>query len=321
MKTSIPSALLAWAVVTCPSALAQTGPIDNATFDIDPTTGLQNLTSLTVTRQGVTETFAPDALVNIDVLDVSSAFPPQGGPALIGVPSVDPAGTPGDQITATLPAERATLLEDFAINTVINNPGNAEGIVFSFTNGGIVNGPGADLVLFELSPPPGVPPTGGQLTPGLAVGGDPFTLQGTGDQIGLVAGFGPDLFGSLDDTAVDSITFFGSGDLGAAAANVSGIDDFESIPVAPLTVLAESFFLLQAIGVDLSNLGFADGVLVSELELLSNPLVVANASGALSGPFGVDAALIVGLPPVPEPTSAAILLALSAGVLGRRRRA
>jgi len=307
-------------------AVGQTGPIDDATFAIDPTTGLQNLTTLTVTRNGVTEVFTPADLINIDVTDVSTAFPPQGGPALFGVPAVDPPGTPGDEITATAPAPgtRNTLLEDFAINTALNNPGNDEGIVFNFASGGITNGDGADLVLFELSPPPGVAPIGGQVTPGLAVGGDPFTIAGTGADAGLSASFGPEAFGPLSNVTVDDITFFGSGTLAAAASNVSGLAEFESIGVGPLVVTGPTSFLLQASAIDLSDLGFALGVTVSELELLSNPLVVVNASGGESGPFGVDPALIVGLPTVaaiPEPGSAGILGLLASSLLLGRRRA
>ncbi len=312
--TCRPVALLATGVVVALAgdAWAQTGPIDDATFEVDAVTGLQNLSSLTVTREGVTEIFTLEDLIGITIDDIATAFPPQGGPALFGVPgSMPPTAEPP-------PGTRNDLLEDFAINTVINNPGNVDGFVFSFDEP-IVNGPGADLVLFELSPPPGEPPIGGQVVPSLAVGGDPFTIQGTGDLSNFVAGFGPDLFGALPDVAVEDIAFFGSGDLASASANVSGLTEFEEIAVSLL--ITGPPFLLQAIGIDLSNLGIEAGASVGQLELLSNPLVVLNSSGGLSGPFGVDPALIVGLPPlsVPEPGVLALLAVAGTALASRRR--
>ena len=273
---------------------------------------LINLTSVTVNRGGSDVTIPVNDLIGINVLDYDNAIETidfEG--AILGTPDL-PAGPPV--------GARAALLDgDVAINTGVNNPSEDEGLLLGFQSA-LINGPGADLVIFEFGAAPGSPvpsdPSGNTLAPA----GDPFSVAGVSSDAGSPVN--PDLVGSFDssdysffseDGFASNIFFF----------NPAAGDDFSSLDVlenggleiiTPPGATAPFSFDLNLFGalIDLSDLGFDDGESVSALRLLS------------VGPtFAVDPAFIAGLPPataaVPEPSSAWLMLALTGGVLLRRR--
>ena len=139
---------------------------------------LINLTSLTINRGGTDVTISVDDLVGINVLSYDNAvdtLPFEG--AILGTPDL-PAG----------PAvgNRAALLDgDVAINTGVNNPSEAEGIIFGFDSA-ITNGAGADLVILEFGVAAGssIPsdPSGNTLAPA----GDPFALARVASAAGVI---------------------------------------------------------------------------------------------------------------------------------------
>ena len=272
---------------------------------------LINLTSLTVNRGGSDVTFSVDDLVGINVLGYDNAIetiPFEG--AILGTPDLPAGPAFGD---------RAALLDgDVAINTGVNNPSEDEGILFEFQSA-ITNGPGADLVLLEFGAAAGSPipsdPSGNTLAPA----GDPFALAGVTDADGSPAD--PDRFAAFDsddysfiseDGFAANIFFFNPG----PDEDFSSIDVLETGDLALITppgATAPSSFDLSLFGalVDLSDLGFAEGESVSSLRLL-----------AVGPTFAVDPSFIAGLPPataVPEPASTWLMLALTCGVLRRRR--
>ena len=304
-------------VAVCFSALIGSASAQDSIVEIGTENAvgsdLINLTSLTINRGGSDVTISVDDLVGINVLGYDNAIdtlPFEG--AILGTPDL-PAG----------PAvgNRAALLDgDVAINTGVNNPSEAEGIIFGFDSA-ITNGAGADLVILEFGAAAGSPipsdPSGNTLAPA----GDPFALAGVTSAAGSpadparTASFDSDDYSFIsDDGFAAGIFFFNP----AAGEDFSSLDVLENggleiiTPPGATPPVAFDLSLFGAL-VDLSDLGFAEGESVSTLRLLS------------VGPtFGIDPAFIAGLPPataVPEPSSAALLmLVLTCGALRRRQR-
>ena len=207
---------------------------------------------------------------------------------------------------------------DVAINTGVNNPSVNEGLLFEFQTA-ITNGAGADLVILEFGAAEGAPVPSDPSGQTLAPAGDPFSLAGVSTAAGSPVD--PDRQASFDssdysfiseDGFAANIFFFNPGD----GEDFSSIDVLETGDLALITppgATPPTSFDLSLFGVlvDLSDLGFADGESVSTLRLLSD-----------GDTFGIDPAFIGGLPAVavPEPSSTWIMLALTCGVLHRRRR-
>ncbi|MEM7625543.1 MAG: hypothetical protein AAF333_07945 [Planctomycetota bacterium] len=268
------------------------------------------LASITVDRPGGPATFGIGELTNIRVTDyaVSTTIPFET--ALGGTVS-----TPAEPTALPGPGQRAALLEDNLLNTTINNPSVTTGLVFEFVDGGgaktvVSNGPGVDLVVFEISPPAGVmPPSGGPTV----LGGDPFRLSGVGgDADKSVEFFAEDYEQIGPNGTAANISFFGPA---AGTTPVASLAEFESIDLVALGVFGLN---LYAAGVDLSELGFAEG---AEVEAL-----VLNSIGETG--FGADPSLIVGLPSggdgdsaevVPTPGAAVAGLLLLGGLISRRK--
>ncbi|MEO1236560.1 MAG: hypothetical protein AAFX76_07210 [Planctomycetota bacterium] len=255
-----------------------------------------NLTSLTVGGSA----FTLDGLLNIEVTDFAVATTIPFETALGGTVDAPAAG-------AELPAvgERAALLEDLALNTTLNNPSVDTGLVFRFVDAAgtptpLVNNPGADLVVFEISPPAGVtPPSGGPTV----LGGDPFTLAALVGGLGRTASFDADDYVQIGPNGFASdISFFGPS---PGDDPVASLTDLES---AALVSLGTFSLNLYAAAVDLSDLGFAPGD-----EVLAFSLTSVGPSG-----FGADPSLIVGL--VPEPSGLTLVAGLGLMASGVRRR-
>ena len=272
---------------------------------------LINLTSLTINRGGSDVTIPVTDLIGINVLSYDNAIetiPFEG--AILGTPDLPAGPSIGN---------RAALLDsDVAINSGVNNPSEDEGILFGFQSA-VTNGPGADLVILEFGAAEGSPipsdPSGNTLAPA----GDPFAVAG----VSAAAGSPVDLdrlasFDSSDysfiseDGFASNIFFFNP----AAGEDFSSLDVLENGGleiITPPGAAAPFSFDLSLFGalVDLSDLGFADGESVSSLRLL-----------AVGPTFAIDPSFIAALPPataVPEPSSVWLMLALTGGVLRRRR--
>jgi len=250
--------------------------------------GLTNLTGVTTTERGFVD---QSQFVGVDVIHwVSSQT--NANAANIG------AADPGF-------GNRATLMEDFALNTGLINPGDQgaltpsqqaqvgpsatgiNGLGVQFV-GGLVNGPGIDVVVAEIDDG-----AGGDL-------GDAFIvsrLDGVAGSISILDNsyttFGSIQQTSLVDTTATSLDFF---------ENFSG-----------WTANNPNSAGWVAVGFDLSDLGYDDFDVVQSL-FISNPTGTSN---------NIDLTLVTGLftPPVPEPSSATLLaLGCVGAALNRRRR-
>ena len=305
-------------IAVCSSAMlgsadAQDTIVNIATEDAVGS-NLINLTSLTLNRGGSEVTIPVGDLIDISVLGYDNAIETlmfEG--AILGTPDLPAGPAVGD---------RAALLDsDDAINTGVNNPSEDEGLLIGFQTA-LINGPGADLVILEFgaaedSPIPSDP--SGQT---LAPAGDPFSLAGVTTDAGSpvdnnrIETFDSSSYSFIsEDGAVANVFFFNPGP-GEDFSDLDVLENGDLEIITPPGATPPTSFDLSLFGalVDLSDLGFADGELVSELRLLS------------SGPtFGIDPSFIGGLPPaaataVPEPSSAWFIIALTCGVLTRRRK-
>ncbi len=240
----------------------------------DVSTGNYNLTSLSVQRgtAGIL-TYEPHQLINVKVTDVDAygqqLLLPRGAP-------LPPAGS------------RAQVLEDWAVNTGINNITTVNGtpdrsLEVTFTRP-VINSEGPDIVLIE---------TGGD---------DGFRWWINDDRANQGAdapinAYSQTLMFGIPVTAYQ----FGNG-----SQSILGLDDLES----PTGWSFGSDFSrdLRAMSLDLSSVGVPLGGSVTSIRLQS-----------FAGNQRVDPVLIVGLPVVPEPGGLA-MLGLAAGALMRRRR-
>ncbi|MEM8771548.1 MAG: autotransporter outer membrane beta-barrel domain-containing protein [Pseudomonadota bacterium] len=227
-------------------------------------------------------------VVNATVLDFATATTIPFETSVLGVPQA-----PGGPLASVPPSFRAAVLEDFLINSNLQNPSVGTGILLGFANaaGGaanIVNGPGADVLVFELSPPAGVtPPSGGPTV----LGGDPFlaTDPASGGAASFFAG-DFDQFGGAG--ASGSLTFFTS-----AGAPFASLDDLESGDLA--SVITVPGLNVYAVAFDISDLGIAEGDSISTLQLNSIASTgfgpdfgfVAGVGQGASDPAIVDGAL------------------------------
>ncbi len=248
--------------------------LDTLTFDGGPA-GLQTLTV--------------GELIRVEVLDYAVATTIPNEIAVLGTPN-NPAGPAFGQ--------RAATLEDMAINSNLNNPSVDSGILLQFVSDDgtpvpLVNRPGSDFVLFDVSPPVGtVPPSGGDPTMGL----DPFRISGVLDEPGSppdparTAVFGADAYTFLsEDGLAADVSFFNPGP-GEVIDSLAALESATLVNVQPPGAPVPALFSLNLFGaaIDLSDLGFADGEAVSQFRVQS-----------FGDTFGVDPSFIGGIPQTP----------------------
>ncbi|MEM8739533.1 MAG: hypothetical protein AAGG38_13805 [Planctomycetota bacterium] len=299
-------------------AVGASGAQAASVLDVETSVAVDNglrFTSVTLDTPSGATRFSPGDFVNIEVLDFAVATTIPFETALGGTLS-----TPDNPGALPPVGGRAAILEDALLNTTINNPSVDTGLVFRFVDPdgsptGITNRPGADLVVFEVSPPAGVePPSGGPTV----LGGDPFRLSGTGDAADNTAEFFADDYVQIgpNGTAAD-ISFFGPA---PGTSPVASLTEFEGVELTALGVFSLN---LYAADIDLSDLGFAEGDVVETLTL--------NSIGETG--FGTDPSLILGIvgsgvsvddadapAAIPTPTTAAGGALLLLGIAARRRR-
>jgi len=260
--------------------------------------GREVLDSVTVERGVGREVIPGSDLIGIDVIHFNGA-------------TTSALAVPGSE-TSVPTGTRAALLDgDLALNSGLINPGRAaysgtwgctvdpvlrlaggtgpdgaEGMGFVFDEP-VVNGPGIDVILFELD-------NGGTLD-----SGDGFWLS----PLHFEAGLHSFLYTGADYDLFEPLTSFRVGTL--AATNT--IDDIET-SAAGLGSAASSF-RWHAIGIDLSDLGYARWASATGLFLQA-----ADPSEV------IDPVLIVGLQAIPEPATLALLGLGALGLLRRRRR-
>ncbi|MEO0883444.1 MAG: autotransporter outer membrane beta-barrel domain-containing protein [Pseudomonadota bacterium] len=220
-------------------------------------------------------------LTGIAVTDyaTTTTIPFEG--SVLGVPQAI-----GGPVTLVPPGSRAGTVEDAFLNSNLQNPSVETGLAFQFVDGagsptGLVNGPGADLIIFELSPPPGVvPPSGGPVV----LGGDPFILidPATGESVSVFAD-GFDQFGGNGFSG--STSFFTT-----AGAPFTSLEELENGDL--MFVITVPGLNLYGTAIDLSDLGIEEGASATDLQLQS-----IAATG-----FGPDFGFIAGLPGTGGPT-------------------
>jgi len=288
------------------------GIVSITTEPAGPGSDLINLTSVTIDRPSGPQTISVDDLIGFDILGYDNAIetiPFEG--AILGTPDL-PAGP-------SISNRAALLDEDTAINTGINNPSEDEGLLLSF-DAPIVNGAGADLVIFEYGAPEGAPipsdPSGQTLAPA----GDPFALAGVlfgvdGSPVDdeRVATFDSSDYSLVLDGGFASNIFFFNPAAGTDFSDLATLENGGLDIITPPGATPPTSFSLSLFGaaVDLSDLGFGLGEEVDTLRLLG------------VGPtFAIDPSFIGGLQPesVPEPNSMVLVAATSIIALLRRRR-
>ena len=263
--------------------------VTSITTNVDDTSAAINLESITINRLGISEEFEIGELLNVEVLSyVSTAKSFEV--TLLGTPN--PADiTPVSPIVGT----RAEMLEDNAVNSNLNNPSEDVGLDFQFvTSSGaaspLINGPGPDLVMFELGPPPGAPVPGGFQS----VGGDPFQISGIGNaSTNTLIINDPEAYNQIgDDGAAANMTFYTNVEVDpmTGPSPAEPILSLEALENTDLNLLATTGLNVYVIAIDLSDLGFEEGDSVSQLNLRSNGVM-----------FGVDPSLILGLPTLDIP--------------------
>ena len=255
--------------------LASTGPGDSLTAATSSNSGL--LTNLESVTTNVLGTVAASDLIGVSVFHLHGA---QNSNNVLSPGATDPGG-----------AARTSLMEDLALNTGIINPGTtgtltaaqqaALGPTNSVTNGlgvnfdgGLRNGPGIDLVVFEIAP------------------------NGFADVDAFLVNRVDGIEGSLRVTENDySVT---GANLGTQLVNADATDlnAFIAGGWGPGGGVTQPWV---GVGIDLSDLGY------SEFEVVDG-LLFSDAEGG----GNIDFTLIAGLPhAVPEPTSIALWTLLS----------
>lgn len=193
------------------------------------------------------------------------------------------AGTPTTSVMDTAlipPGSRAGLIEDFFIGSNLQNPSVANGLTVSFAGAdgapaAIVNGPGVDLIVIELSPPAGViPPSGGPTV----LGGDPTLITiPSGASLEVLS----DAFAQFGGNGFTGpLSFFT-----AAGDPISSLAELED-PDALAFLINVPGLNVYGTGIDLSDLGVADGASITQAQFNS-----IAATG-----FGPDFGLIAGVP-------------------------
>lgn len=240
----------------------------------DVSTGNYDLTSLSVQRgtAGIF-TYEPFQLTNVTVTDVDA----------FGQQLLVPRGAP------LPPADfRAQVLEDWAVNTGINNittvngtPDRSLEVVFS---GPVVNSEGPDIVLIE---------TGGD---------DGFRWWINNDRENSGADAQISAYSASLIFGIPLSTYqYGNGN-----QSILGLDDLES-PTG-WSFGSDLSRDLRAMALDLSSVGVSPGGSVTSIRLQS-----------FAGNQRVDPVLIVGLPAVPEPAGAGLIGIAGLALLCRRR--
>lgn len=188
--------------------------------------------------------------------------------------------------------DRLSLISDAALNTGIFNPRAAlPGITLTFERP-LINGPGEDLVLFEL-------------TVGVGQTPDPVTIRradGTGPARNVNSGQYQisDLI-PIDGTPITYLVTVGD-------SQFATLDDLTNAPVTPSAVSNPKW---HAIAINLNALGLAEGESIQSLSIISGDRT-----------RGVDLLLVAGLPPyvtVPEPQGL-ILVSLASIILAMLKR-
>ncbi len=265
---------------------------DVTDYTVNTVGGADQLTSVTV--NGVT--YSISEIVNINMTNF------KGGSNASNLAGVAGAGTPAMGM-------RSSLLEDNILNTGVINPGGSStppitdpttstpGFAFNF-NIPIVNKPGDDVVFFELqlSDPAAGDAINVSPLSGLGAGLNSITIDSYDIQLNDPKAFTLSNF--------DLFSFQGGSPQSLAALENNNLN-------APSNL---SNFQALAVGIDLSDLGYAEGDVVEGLFIQDN-----NGGGSV-----VDPVFIGGLHPIPEPTSLIIFVTTgccgAGGYLVRRRR-
>lgn len=250
------------------------------------TAGVNNLDAVLVNRGSGPEAFLASELVKPNVFHWHA---PSNGNTALSVGGVDPGV--GNRADA--------LMGDNGLNTGMINPGgtgtltaaqqatlgpnnntiNGLGVTF---DGGLLNGEGIDLIVFEYGD------TGAR---------DPFRVNRIDGIVGdlLIASTDYSVFGSNPATRL-------------ITPNSSTLNLFESGVFNDTGGVTQGW---AGVGIDLSDLGYALGQFAPGL-FFSAP----------SGTGGVDFVFIAGLPapPVPEPATMSLLALGAAAMLRRQRR-
>ena len=262
---------------------AARGAVIGATI-ADASSGNYTLTSVSVTRASAgTFTYVPANLTNVQLTDVASF--------------ATPLLVPGLNAAVPAPGTRASLLEDWRLDSGVIEPfstagGALDSFEVTFLNP-VVNSAGEDILVFDA---------GAQETTFFYINNDDSAAGDAGSPQRLA----PANFSSTLVNVNYSLFSYNDGlGSGSASQNVDTLEELES-PTGFTFSSNGTQVGIAAAGLDLSNFGVPLGGTVSSIRFQ-----------AVSG--RIDPVLIVGLPAVPEPAGLGLLAAGSL-LLRRTRR-
>lgn len=279
MRSAVVMAVLGAAGVMVGAAR---GAVIGATI-ADASSGDYTLTSVSVTRGSAgTFTYVPSQLTNVELTDVASF--------------ATPLLVPGLNAAVPVPGTRASLLEDWRLDSGVIEPFSTSGGAFDSFEvtflSPVVNSAGEDILVFDA---------GAQETTFFYINDDD-SAAGNASSPQRVA---PANFSSTLLNVNYSLFSYNDGlGNGSQSQNVDSLEELES-PTGFTFNSNGTGAGVAAVGLDLSNFGVPLGGTVSSIRFQS-------VSGR------IDPVVIVGLPAVPEPAGLGVLA--TGALLLRRRR-
>ena len=255
-----------------PEASGGSDRLVDYSYDTNASGKATELTGVTLDRGGSRYTYPASALIGVTLTHFKA-----------GSARNNAASDPGEPVPA--PGSRATLIEDMMLSTGIINPGgstsplasdpvidpvtpanSSAGMALRFAQP-VINGPGDDMVFFELQ--------------GGTVNGDTFHvspldgLSGGGLQTLTISSY------DIPTAEAAEIATFWNNSFASTVQSLAGLES-ESITASPNT----AGFRAPGVGIDFSALGYALGAPVTGIFIRAN------------GNAGIDPVLVAGLPPV-----------------------
>ncbi|MEM7497182.1 MAG: hypothetical protein AAF371_04225 [Pseudomonadota bacterium] len=278
-------------LIAVSTAAAETGPLLDVETTLDPKTGVNRFDAVLLRDGAAIRRVATSDWIRPQVTGYAQARAPIV--VALGVPAgPDVPITPGRPTFDGLPktplpgADRAHLVtDDLANSMLLNIADDLPGLTLHFP-GGLVNGPGPDILIAEASLAagrvsgacPGVPSPGADAMVARLANGAESTLA-------------PEAF--VDVGPAGPQLNHGTRALGATDFRIETLDALASLEMRPIASL--DYFKVYAATLDLADMGVAEGQAIETLILSSSGKKVQTAGGPRLC-WTADPILVVGLP-------------------------
>lgn len=272
-------------------AVAQTAPPLDVVTELDPATGENRFRSVLVGRGGEPRAHTPDEWIRPELVGYAQAASPivvaLGVPAGPGVPITrgvaNRDGLPSEPVPG---AERAGLVTDDLVNSMLLNiADDMDGMTLRFPDGGLVNGPGPELLIVEASLPAGRVSGG---CPGVpAPGADPMVVSLPGGE-----GVTVPAESFIDFGPAGPQLNHGTDEMAEASFRIESVERLALLDMRPLATI--DYFKAYATAFDLSDLGLAEGDVAETVVLRSTGEMVETDDGPRLC-WTADPILVVGL--------------------------